>query len=256
MKSKHAIRVPQDEIDWLAEGEMGLEEREELFDRLERDPSGWRRCAIALLEHHALRQTLPAARQSVEVESRLPIDSVINPNSKRYDGSSIRGIQARNRWITSLTWGIATALVFAFGFWIGNADQPMQQAITYSAGPGRLIENEISMQIAGRDPQTLIRVNNAVNRLGVSDSQLIAVIGIQGESKTEFVPVIQSATLERQLSTVPTPRLPQQYTKQLHQAGWQLNLARQFLSFHLPNGQNEVMPIDLLNYRYVGQQTF
>ena len=44
------------EIDRLVDGELSRVERRELLKRLESEPDGWRRCALAFLENQAFRE--------------------------------------------------------------------------------------------------------------------------------------------------------------------------------------------------------
>ena len=46
--------VSQEELDWFVEGEFEKEQRDEFFERLDAEPDGWKRCALALLERDAL----------------------------------------------------------------------------------------------------------------------------------------------------------------------------------------------------------
>src|SRR5688500_12364420 len=59
------------ELDLLADGELGDDRRRELLSRLDEQPDGWRRCAMAFLEAQDWRREMPrAAREPTFV----PID--------------------------------------------------------------------------------------------------------------------------------------------------------------------------------------
>ena len=52
------MNIKQEELDWLAEGEMDASERAALFARLDESSDGWKRCAIALVEHQLIRGSI------------------------------------------------------------------------------------------------------------------------------------------------------------------------------------------------------
>ena len=65
-------QVTQLELDWLAEGEMNADERQQLLARLDHTPDGWKRCAFALLESQSLGRSLTMVRALTHI-SDAPI---------------------------------------------------------------------------------------------------------------------------------------------------------------------------------------
>ena len=69
-------------LDLLVDGELNEDDRGELLRGLDREPDGWRRCAMAFLEAQAWKQALgamfrPAAQAEAKPRARRP------PNWKR-----------------------------------------------------------------------------------------------------------------------------------------------------------------------------
>ena len=65
-------------FDRLADGELGDEQRRELLARLDHEPDGWRRCALAFLEDQALRQALePTDPAVIRPKSLLDTDKLV-----------------------------------------------------------------------------------------------------------------------------------------------------------------------------------
>src|SRR5437588_8567053 len=56
LANRTASRVSQQELDQLAEGELGPSERRRLLAALDEEPDGWRRCTLAFLETQSWRQ--------------------------------------------------------------------------------------------------------------------------------------------------------------------------------------------------------
>ncbi len=48
------------ELDRLVDGQLNNEEYRELIRQIDKDPDGWRQCALAFLQHQALQQELQA----------------------------------------------------------------------------------------------------------------------------------------------------------------------------------------------------
>lgn len=57
--SSEKLDVNSELLDRLVDGELTPQERRELLRRLEGEPQGWRRCALAFLEAQALEEELP-----------------------------------------------------------------------------------------------------------------------------------------------------------------------------------------------------
>src|SRR5712692_7228638 len=57
--------VDRELLDQLVDGELSDTERQELLARLDAEPDGWRRCALAFLEAQSWRESLgPVAREA------------------------------------------------------------------------------------------------------------------------------------------------------------------------------------------------
>ena len=263
----------QFEIDLLVENEMDEQERKRLFEQLDASENGWKVCALAFLERRALADSLSLVVAGAVDSSDAQWPTTENDVSARETGSSnplakqsVRRPQdkpirhsGRYRWLSLMLATAAVAVIFLFGFMAGlnrdgrievENDSPQQRAVVSS-------EHPMAGEFAQPDAETLRSISNAVARIGVDDSEIVALVGIRSEhQKTELLPVIASPTLERQYVSVPKPQLSSQYTQQLARAGWKLNCVRQFLSMDRPDGKNEVRPFDMFNYRFVGKSTF
>src|SRR5438876_11522290 len=60
-------------LDRLVDGELPERERRELLLRIEKEPDGWRRCALAFLEAQIWRQALATAAGTDELPGRCVV---------------------------------------------------------------------------------------------------------------------------------------------------------------------------------------
>ena len=54
------------ELDRLVDGQLAPQEYRELLRQVEKDPDGWRQCALAFLQHQAMEKELRAFSNSPE----------------------------------------------------------------------------------------------------------------------------------------------------------------------------------------------
>ena len=65
-----------------------------------------------------------------------------------------------------------------------------------------------------QNPDVWLQVSNAVNRLSVADGEVIAVVGVPREhAQIEFLPIIQSESIRKQILELPKPDLPLGYQR-------------------------------------------
>lgn len=252
--------VPQDEIDWLVEGELTIAERDALVARFDRQPEYWRRCALAFMERDGLRRSLTAIRQNSmalspsasELPKQLETDANVDPPTALRPAATV----AQGLPLGFLA--IAAAILLAIGIGLGAWLQPE------SSGDGNLIadrspqdERNATSLAAQQNADVWLQVSNVVKQLNVPDSEVIAVVSVSGDrSGREFLPVIESESLQRQVLDLPKPEVPSGYLEQAERAGWKFDVSRQFLSLNIPGGGSQLLPLDTLQYRFVGVETF
>ena len=102
------INKDQEQIDWLVEGELDADQREQLLTELDQHPDGWKRCALAFLERDALQKSLIEVRQfeTIRVCDRHGTDP---QTGQRHGVNAANAAHANNRNST------LTELVLFFG---------------------------------------------------------------------------------------------------------------------------------------------
>jgi hypothetical protein len=112
MTSNLDVRDPR-VLDRLVDGELTDEQEREILLQLERDPSGWRRCALAFLEARCWQREMGRVRQRVGADclgarlTRLDQDAPIAKPPRT------------NRWGWSV-WALTVAATFLMAFSVGR----------------------------------------------------------------------------------------------------------------------------------------
>ncbi len=107
--------IPQEALDRLIDGELGVDEYRETLARLEQERGGWRRCALTFIETQAWHAEMASIRCQLDVEP-----AQAHPSRS-----------ARRRW---KVFGVALAMAASFlaalaiGNWLGTGRRPFQPA--------------------------------------------------------------------------------------------------------------------------------
>ena len=236
--------VTQAELDWFAEGELSVEQRTELFHRLDLEPDGWKRCALALLEHRALTNSLDSLREHASVTPDDPGKVALPAGHANSPSQTV--------WFNRAIAVTLACLLFVSGYWLAGHQQ--SEGIDQRVAP--MAVHPLLQQIANQEKDVMLAVNQAVERVSVHDRELIALVTLERDNDLLLLPVIQSETLNRQLTEFPEPRIPGPLSRQLTQSGFAIQPHRQFLSVHHQDGSSEVLPVNMLDCRYVGKPVF
>lgn len=241
--------VFQDEIDLLAEGELDGKERQRLIEKLDQDPTGWKRCALALMESQALDQSLNSL--SLETQSGVLV-APAKPSGKKTDSLSRL---SKTKRVISLA--VAASVLLLVGFIGGNAmPHNTTKPALADVMPRMNLDDPISQMVRENDPDFSRRIQIAMDSTGVSDSEIVALVGIQSENRADIVPIIKSEQLARQLIQIRDPQIPRKLASQLAQGGWHVRSQKQFVSIVKPNGETQTLPVGMLNYHFVGRETY
>jgi hypothetical protein len=212
-------------IDRLVDGELDDAERRELLLRLENDPEGWRRCALAFLEDQAWRKALagvasPGSRpEPVEVTPTLPM--------------VVRGRARRLAIAASVI-----AATFAAGFAAGGSWRPPGRVEVAQNPPA----GTIKPASAGQD-----RPIKQVGWLNLED-------GSAGESPTRRVPILSGPGLDDRWLRQQPPAVSDYDRAQWERRGYQVDERRRLVSVDLEDGRRVSIPVDEVQVEYVGQQ--
>ena len=239
----------QDQLDLLAEGELNVAEREQLFTQLDRDPISWKRATFALLEVQALQRHL-----SVKELAPSKTSSVWEEKTpSRQHKISEKRWRDRVRW--RLLGGTLAAIAFvAIGMALNeNLRSPITQTVV--SQPVEPL-HPLVQQMADYPLEWTRQLTLTAQSVANQESQLIAFVAIENQGQPQVYPIVENQAMQKQLADQASFQLPTELVSSIEQAGWQINVQRQLLSFRFPDGVNQIIPIEMLDCHFLGKEVF
>jgi len=213
------------QLDMLVDGELGDRERRELLSRLEVEPGGWRRCALAFLE----AQTWREAMRSVSDESA--------------DATAVAGRRGSSwqRFRTVMATACGLLLALGVGVIVGGMFDRVQ--------PSKLIEHVAEAprveEPIGVEP-TVEKVPEAVPALDVP-YQYVAIPTQNpgnGEADSIRMPVVPQEYLGEGWPDRLPAVLPEDVVHTLERQGHEVVQQRRLVPFQAADGSRVVFPVD------------
>lgn len=244
-------RFPQDRdlsslVDRLAADELDDDSRGALFAWLDREPTRWRRCALALLEarewegalddwlgesaSHAARPTGPLGERQCD---RGPRVSHREQKPGRY-----------------AIWAIAASVALAFG--LGMAAD--RRFVAWREGEAPRAVAHVPRAPASGDAHNQLPHADAADAAQIRQRQTAGGGEKSGDAgalvqQGEPVASPHSQATDKQL-------IPAYVKSQLERRGYRVDSRRQFLSVTLPDGRRVSAPVGMLKFSYVGNRAY
>lgn len=223
-------------FDLLVDGELDEPRRRELLSRLDDQPGGWRRCALAFLEAQTWRRELG--------------DWVADANVQ----APVSTIEARSR-----SWGLGSWLViaasfmaaFGLGLFLRDFGRPGRvqftgpMAVDDAQRPPVLDANALAQQEYGS--QTL--PGGGVMTMSFRP-------GPDGRLQEIQVPFIDAPGASPDWLAEPSAAMPPEVLKELQRSGHRIDQSRQLVPVDLQDGRRVVVPVDRVNIHYVGNRSY
>jgi len=284
--------LSQADLDLLVEGELTLAQRRRIVAALDQEVDGWRRCALAFLEAQAWRTSMRALAGGIApreslldggprfkcgvpgvglrgTSKRPPAET--HPSKEKAGGDSLAELANRpqaptlrattprtssDRSATLLSWSAAAlALILAVGLGYATGFQhapPQGDAMTDenrdggSPGGGLLDVPDPANPNAARP---LIA--------GGPDDPTLRLVGtVKFDGADRPLPVVSGPGLDEEWLRNQPPLLSDYERSVLTQRGWQLREDRQIITVQLGDGSRLAIPVDSLQYRYVGNRVY
>jgi hypothetical protein len=233
------------QFDLLVDGELDESRRRELLCRLDEEPAGWRRCALAFLEAQSWRQACGSLAGGPAGE----------PPTRR-----------RARWfrpsgpvgtLLAMAASFVAALVLIWhvqGIW--RAGVP-----TGSAGIGSLALEE-ALQTPGGEPAAPQTDQPSSPQAPESVPGKVYLVelpggtGPEGQPQTIRVPVVERDRVAAEwLESLPAP-ISADLLEQFRQAGYRVEQRREVIPLKTNDGRRLLLPVDEVDVHYVGNSTF
>ena len=252
-------------LDRLVDGELAETERREVLQTLERQPDGWRQCALAFLEAQSWGEALTQLASHPEEAARAPSESAdsqkssgaaasaLTIRSDRSEGDGGGNVLApgggqgsplnsprsgfgdrggRNtRWLSFLALAGSFLVTFSLGMYA-------QQYLRTSPNVGELS----ALQVPGPAPKSGTAV--PVQAVGGSPLQLVDLsLMINGKQQQVRVPAVDNQ-FAAFFAQPQVPTLSAEMQAMLARMGGQLQFTREFVTVPLGNNQHAIVPID------------
>ena len=221
------------QIDRLVTGELTDEQRRAVMEWCNEDPIRWRQCALAFLEAQTWQQGL--ASWTMEGNSSIPATTSVELNPK----PSTR---------PPTNWKVLVASI-AIAFFLGV-----------------LVRDPQLFPRKEQQPTTTARPILPANTHQESpDIQAVAKVSpnyVTVPVRTSLSPnVISTLRIPVDLAEKPAmpaaqPDVPDYVKRQWEKRGYQIANTERFLSAHLPDGRDVVVPVSGVEVKYVGRPVY
>lgn len=235
-------------FDRLVDGELPETERHTLLADLDRQPDGWRRCALAFLEAQCWRQELGRVVDARQPPSRVTAD----PLSKATRPPARRGSKLGARTTTAL----AMAASFVVALWLGWT---VQDALDVGRAPGPGPE-VIAQSVPGPEapnPGSASPTSpsqRAVAARGPWQMVTLSANGPDGQrSQTIDLPACDRQHLDSRWPETLPSALPPEVLESLQRSGYRVRQHRELMPIEMQDGRRLVVPVEQVELEYVGQ---
>jgi hypothetical protein len=245
---KHLSTCHDDrQLDLLVDDELSEAERRDLLLRLQQEPDGWRRCALAFLEAQSWRRAVRAAATKA-AEMRTAETAPAPPSVARLPPPFRRAFLGKLRTVLAMA---ATFLVaVGLGMWLGwlqHGSRLFPIAQNGSGGPKGIEQSP---------PPEVVRLTDE-GHLGPWRTVQVALPGeVDGDAEMVDLPARECESLDaRWLDNLPAA-IPPAVVQALQEYGFQVWQQRNLLPLRTQDGRPLLVPVERVEVRYVGNQTY
>jgi hypothetical protein len=248
---------PRDDllIDRIVDGELAPAELRAAVESLDREPDGWKRCALAFLEAQCLRESF----QMLGEPAAFRLEG--QPLSLR---AADRPATARLRWLRGPIAAGIVAASFAMG-WVGHAARPWPSAaptpMAQSQAPHRNSQvNDFQSEPTNPMDASIGQTARFASWQPGEDrlpkvSEVVQSVGrlhIGNERTGTDVPILAGPGINEQWLRNQPPPVTEYGQVALQRQGYQVDQSRQFITTTLADGRRVTVPVDQVQIRYTG----
>jgi len=240
-------------FDQLVDGELDDEQRRALLEKLDAVPDGWRQCAVTFMEAQELRKVLPAITSEIDSCELRDGVNVVSDSPRRTSTFRIGGLLAM---AASLFLAFALGLTLR-GTWAIEGETVPRIAGTFPATRPSDDTPSVHEPSASR---SLPRQELPANVVPVEPSHVwrdVALVVNDGANDEEVRwPMAEGEDIDLQWLYRQPSALPQPVIEQIEQLGHEVNVVRELYSVRLRDGRQGIVPVDRVELKYVGNQTY
>jgi hypothetical protein len=243
------IRMTDAFLDRIVDGELSPVEFRRAIERLESEPDGWKRCALAFLEAQSWRESFRAE------PSRAP--SVADAGANSLSRSLTRSNRLPSGWGRVARAAVIAAIAFALGWRVRLDPSPHRETSAASAPAteshsrpksllesGNLVEAPDGATVESYDEHASSEPTPAVLTVGG--------VSVGGSEGAPAVPIVAGPGIDEEwVRNQPSPITEHQQAI-LEQQGFQVGRRRRLITARLADGRRVTVPIDQVQLRYTG----
>jgi len=245
-------RDDQPLFDQLVDGELHDDQRRALLQKLDTMPDGWRQCALTFIEAQELRRVLPTLVS--EEAAAEPRDVVHIANRSRSSTFHVGGLLAM---AASFLVAFSLGLVLR-GSWPSNEETAPR---IVESSPATEAIDDTQLVHDQSVPKPLPQQQPAMNSTPVQPSHVwrdVALVANDGGEDSEDVrwPMAEGEDIDLQWLYRQPSALPRSVIEQIEHMGHEVNVVRELFPVRLRDGRQGIVPVDRVELRYVGNQTY
>jgi hypothetical protein len=251
--------TPEHQLDRLVDGELSEVDRRSMLLKLEHEPEGWRRCALAFLEAQCWKAELghiaaPATSERVQ-------STAVRPES----GSQSEPGQRRQSWRQYLATTLTMAASFLLALVVGMGLRGNWSGGLPHSHDGSVVDVKEEFPLGSRDPmqpstaavipasQALHQADNTAASGGWEMVTLAGDKSSDGRAETFRVPAQRRDALDpnmlEQMPDLVSPDMQQAF----EQLGHRILQQREIVPVQMNDGRRLMVPVDHVEIHYVGR---
>jgi hypothetical protein len=239
-KLDHEDQGILDAIELLVESELSDTDRNQLLAQFEAKPEYWRVLAIAFVEQQSIVRSVKAASALVAQSEK-----------KAVHGKSHAPSSSRTNWQQLAMTAAALLLMFALGYSIAN-----RAHFTDVVDERRLPTNEsgLAQEVAQTNEPTKPE-NQRATAFPIAQN-VAGYVQWDEETGTKLFPLFRGDKVDESWLASHPLVLDKRVVESLTQSGWAANPSRRFVSIKLLDGASYTIPVDDIQYRFVGRSVY
>ena len=237
-------------FDRIVDGGMTPDELRAAVEQLEREPDGWKRCALAFLEAQALNESLRALGQAEKQGPDGPV-LALHPAAAARGGHHLG-------WLR----GVAAAVIVGISFGAGWMSHPAQVGSPRQDSLARGSAGTPLPQLSEGGPSGRASATSsaAEEERGLPPAEpseairTVATIRFGPEGSPSEVPVLAGPGLTEDWLAHQPPPVSEHGQVVLARQGYQVEQRRQFYTAVLADGRRVAIPVDHVQIQYTGNE--
>jgi hypothetical protein len=237
------VTDPPRQLDLLVDGELGESDRRALLVRLEHEPDGWRRCALAFLESQCWKSGLSEMAISLESTAEEKLHPSATPSASPP--------QRRQTWRQHLATGLTMAASFLLALSLGMGLRSNWLGV---AGHSRDNSSAVAATALTAKPDSSSVSPQATPASGAVEFVDLDVNSPDGKAQTLRFPATRVSDVdEGMLNQIPYAVSPE-LLRAFEQSGHRVLQKREVVPLRMNDGRRLVVPVDHVQIYPVGRR--